>query len=240
MVRTRNPLNIGAAARAMSNFGFMHLRVVNPYEPAFREARSAVGAASLLASAEQYQSVSEAVADCTLVVGTTAVGHRELHHPLRRLEDGRKLINKELRLGRVALLFGSEKVGLSNQDFSHCHWLMRIPTREEHSSMNLGQAVAVCLYELARGFANESMNTVRTSEKQPLASAGEIERITVLLLESLRASGYLSSNSKSASEARIRRLVRRLNLPADDAELWLGIFRQIAWKANKTTLAPGS
>jgi tRNA/rRNA methyltransferase len=84
------------------------------------------------------------------------------------------------------------------------------------------------------------MNTVRTSKKQPLASAGEIERITVLLLESLRASGYLSSNSKSASEARIRRLVRRLNLPADDAELWLGIFRQIAWKANKTTLAPGS
>ena len=233
MVRTRNPLNIGAAARAMSNFGFMHLRVVNPYEPAFREARSAVGAASLLASAEQYQSVAEAVADCTLVVGTTAVGHRELHHPLRRLEDGRKLINKELRLGRVALLFGSEKVGLSNQDFSHCHWLMRIPTREEHSSMNLGQAVAVCLYELARGFANESMNAVRTSKKQPLASAGEIERITVLLLESLRASGYLSSNSKSASEARIRRLVRRLNLPADDAELWLGIFRQIAWKANK-------
>src|SRR5436305_12104065 len=141
----------------MSNFGFLHLRVVNPYEPAFREARSAVGASALLTSAEQYQSVAEAVADCTLVVGTTALGQRELHHPLRRLERGKALINKELRSGRVALLFGSEKVGLSNQDLSHCHWVMRIPTREEHSSMNLGQAVAVCLYELARGSQKDNL-----------------------------------------------------------------------------------
>ena len=235
MVRTRNPLNIGAGARAMSNFGFPHLRVVNPYEPAFREARSAVGASSLLASAQQFQSVAEAVADCTLVVGTTAVGHRELHHPLRRLEDGRKLINKELRSGRVALLFGSEKVGLSNQDFSHCHWLMRIPTREQHSSMNLGQAVAVCLYELARGSEHRNVNTTRARGKQAVATAGELERITALLLETLHASGYLNSNSKSATEAKIRRLVRRLNLPAADAELWQGIFRQIAWKTNNPT-----
>src|ERR1700757_1550535 len=94
LVSTRNPLNIGAAARAMSNFGFSHLRVVNPYEPAYREARSAGGAASVLAKAEECESVAEAVADCALVVGTTAVGHRELHHPLRRLEDGAKIIRK--------------------------------------------------------------------------------------------------------------------------------------------------
>src|SRR5271157_3022667 len=109
LVATRNPLNLGAAARAMSNFGFTHLRVVNPYELAFREARSAVGASALLTSAEEYRSVADAVADCTLVVGTTAVGHRELHHPLRRLEYGARLIRKQLTSGRVALLFGSEK-----------------------------------------------------------------------------------------------------------------------------------
>ncbi|HKD14548.1 MAG TPA: TrmH family RNA methyltransferase, partial [Candidatus Angelobacter sp.] len=72
LVSTRNPLNIGAAARAMSNFGFSCLRLVNPYEPSFREARSAVGASELLASAAEYKTVAEAVADCTLVVGTTA------------------------------------------------------------------------------------------------------------------------------------------------------------------------
>ena len=69
LVATRNPLNIGAAARAMSNFGFRRLRVVKPYEPAFREARSAVGASDVLASAEQFDNVADAVADCTLVVG---------------------------------------------------------------------------------------------------------------------------------------------------------------------------
>src|SRR4051794_19268794 len=92
MVSTRNPLNIGAAARAMANFGFSRMRVVNPYDVAFREARSAVGAAPLLQTAEECGSVAEAVADCELVVGTTSVGHRELQHPLRRLEYGARLI----------------------------------------------------------------------------------------------------------------------------------------------------
>src|SRR5215831_21138646 len=82
LVSTRNPLNIGAAARAMANFGFSDLRVVNAYDVAFREARSAVGAAPLLASAREFSSVAEAVADCILVVGTTSVGHRGLRHPL--------------------------------------------------------------------------------------------------------------------------------------------------------------
>src|ERR1051326_4863935 len=134
----------------MSNFGFSRLRVVNPYGAAFREARSAVGAAELLAHAEEYKSVAEAVADCALVVGTTAGRHRKLQHPIRRLEHGALVIRKQLGAGGVALVFGSEKRGLSNQDLSHCHWLLRIPTREEHMSMNLGQAVTVCLYELVR------------------------------------------------------------------------------------------
>src|SRR5712692_7724445 len=88
LVGARNPLNIGAAARAMSNFGFLRLGVVNPYEVAFRKAKSAVGAAALLEEAEEYKTVAEAIADCTLVVGTTAVRQRELQHPLRRLEYG--------------------------------------------------------------------------------------------------------------------------------------------------------
>ena len=118
LVATRNPLNIGAAARAMSNFGFPRLRLVTPFEPAFREARSAVGASEVLARAEVFQSVAEAVADCTLVVGTTAVRHRDLHPPLRRLEVGARLVRKRLASNRVALLFGSEKRGLSNREIA--------------------------------------------------------------------------------------------------------------------------
>ena len=127
LVSPRNPLNIGAAARAMSNFGFSELRLVNPYEVAFREARSAVKAQHVLEQAREYPTVAEAVADCALVVGTTSMGHRALEHPLRRLEMGGKLIAKKLATAPVALLFGSEKFGLSNEDMSHCHWLMRIP-----------------------------------------------------------------------------------------------------------------
>src|SRR5260370_24846891 len=96
LVRTRNPLNISAAARAMSNFGFHHLRVVNPYELAFRQARSAVGASALLANAEVYGTVDEAVADCSLVVATTAVRNRDLHHELRPLEYEARLQRKTL------------------------------------------------------------------------------------------------------------------------------------------------
>lgn len=225
LVATRNPLNLGAAARAMSNFGFAHLRVVNPYEVAFREARSAIGASVILANAEEYASVTDAVADCTLVVGTTAVRHRELHHPLRRLESGARLIRKQLVAGRVALLFGSEKVGLANQDLSHCHWLMRIPTREEHISMNLGQAVAVCLYELVR----DAKATMRPDKIQR-ATAGEAERITAVLLDALRVSGYVQPDAAVATEEKLRRLVRRLQLDAADAEVLLGMLRQIGWK----------
>ncbi|HEX3878704.1 MAG TPA: RNA methyltransferase, partial [Bryobacteraceae bacterium] len=144
MVSTRNPLNIGASARAMANFGFSRLRVVAPYDVAFREARSAVGAAPLLRAAEEFANVADAIADCTLVIGTTSVGHRELQHPIRRLEYGARLILRRLNAeppSPVALLFGSEKFGLSNDDLSHCHWLMRIPTMDPGLSMNLGQAV---------------------------------------------------------------------------------------------------
>lgn len=224
---------MGAAARAMSNFGFRRLRVVNPFEAAFREARSAVGAAPLLAQAEEFQSVAEAVADCSLVVGTTALTRRNPKQIARDLQQAARVIRKRLAMGRVALLFGSEKRGLSNDDFSHCHWLLRIPTDDTHRSMNLGQAVAVCLYELSRGSKSAPL-----SKAVPLAGGADFERLTAVLLEALCTSGYLkprsSKNSKEgpAAEGKIRRFVRRMNLSTADAELLMGMLRQILWKLN--------
>jgi TrmH family RNA methyltransferase len=228
LVEVRNPLNIGAAARAMSNFGIPRLRVVNPYDVAFRDARSAVGAAATLATAEVYKTVAEAVADCSLVVGTTAVGHRDLQHSLIRLEKGAGLIRAHLTTGACALLFGSEKFGLSNLDMSHCHYLMHIPTRDQHTSMNLGQAVAVCLYELIR---DSSAVAKRSSEK--LASSAEVERITGTLLDALRASEYPKLNTSKSFHAAVRRLLRRLRLQQGDAEFLLGMLRQMLWKMKK-------
>ncbi len=228
LVDVRNPLNIGAAARAMSNFGFPHLRLVNPYDVAFRDARSAVGAAATLATAQVYKTVAEAVADCSLVVGTTAVGHRDLQHSLVRLEQGASDIRTHLATGNAALLFGSEKFGLSNQDMSHCHWLMHIPTRDEHASMNLGQAVAVCLYELMR----DPTALAQPGNGNP-ASSADIERITDTLLLALRASEYPKLNTSKSFHAAVRRVIRRLHLRKGDAEFLLGMLRQMIWKIKK-------
>ena len=236
LINTRNPLNIGAVARAMSNFGFNDLRVVQPYEPSFREARSAVGGSAVLAAAREYNEVADAVADCSLVIGTTAAARRELQHVLRPLDKAVPLIRRHAGRGRVALLFGSEKRGLSNEDLSHCQWLLRIPTREEHASMNLGQAVAVCLYELARGRTKKAESAVvpsRIDEKltEP-ANQAALQAMTNLLLETSRASGYLGRKPSLSAAGKIRRMVVRLGLSAADAELWLGILRQILWKLN--------
>jgi len=212
----------------MSNFGVSDLRLVNPYPVAFHEARSAVGASSILARAEEYTNLDEALADCTLVVGTTAVRHRELQHQLKPLPQAANEIRAQLASGAVALLFGSEKVGLSNEDLTHCHWLMHIPTRQEHISMNLGQAVAVCLYELVR---DEKQDPAKSVEG---ATATELERITSSLMEALRESGYMKSGAEDSAEMKVRRLVRRLSLQAEDAESLLGMLRQILWKIRST------
>lgn len=229
LVRPRNPLNIGAAARAMSNFGAHRLRLVNPYAVAFREARSAVGAGDVLAKAKEFKTLAEAVADCILVVGTTAVRNRELQHPLHRLgvETGAE-IRTRLETGRVAVLFGSEKIGLTNDDFSHCHWLLNIPTHDEHISINLGQAVAVCLYEIAgRTGAKAGM-----PEFEP-ATGSQNQQITETLLEALHKGGYVKPGNDATCEKKARRLILRLGLETGDAKVLLGMVRQIVWKLRQ-------
>ena len=111
--------------------------------------------------------------------------------------------------------------------------MMRIPTREEHGSMNLGQAVAVCLYELIRGREMVGDAAVAKSadakKKKLLATSSEFERLTMVLLEVLRASGYVKPRIVAAEE-KLRRLVRRMELTDNDAEVLLGMLRQVAWK----------
>lgn len=227
LVSARNPLNIGAAARAMSNFGFLRLRVANCYAPSFREARSAVGAPDVLRNAEEFSSVAEAIADCSLVIGTTGAASRRPEHPLHRLDSIGSMLRPRLATERVALLFGSEKRGLSNEDLSHCHWLLRIPTREEHISMNLGQAVAVCLYEFVRAELSASL-----PQPAPPASAAALERLTSELLAALTESGYTKPGTEVAMEQKSRRLILRMNLSEKDAETWTGMIAKTRKRAT--------
>jgi tRNA/rRNA methyltransferase len=223
LVATRNPLNIGAAARAMANFGQEDLRVVNPYELAFREAVSAVGGIHVLQAARVFPTMAEAVADCSLVVGTTAAQKRELQQPIERVDAGMPAVREHP--GRVALVFGSEKFGLSNDDMSFCHTLLRIPTAPGTPSMNLGQAVAVCLYEYARS---------ETVAPRPLRSnqieGADAEQMVKMLLDVLEESGYTNRITAVSTERKIRRWVRRMRLGRRDVPLMLGILRQVLWK----------
>lgn len=226
LVRSRNPLNIGAVARAMANFGFGHLRVVEPYEVAFRDARSAVDAEPVLEAAEEYASVADAVADCSLVVGTAEGSGRRTEEPLERLETVAAEMVESLRgQGKVAVLFGSEKTGLSNQNLSHCQKVLRIPTESAQPSMNLGQAVAVVLYELVRQREPEA-------EREPItmASAGDRERLVALLTEMVERSTGEREASGPTAEERVRRLIRPMALTEEEAHGWMGMVRHVLWK----------
>jgi tRNA/rRNA methyltransferase len=225
LVSVRNPLNIGAAARAMANFGVTDLRLVDPYDAAFREAVSAVGGAHVLRTARVFATVAEAVADCSLVAGTTAAQHRVPQQPVERLENGMSQIRAHQ--GRVAILFGSEKFGLSNDDMSFCHTLLHIPTAPETPSMNLGQAVAVCLYEFIRD------NTEPARSPFEPVSGADAEQITLKLLEVLKESGYTNRITAVSTDQKVRRWIRRLRIGRHDAPLLLGILRQILWKFGK-------
>lgn len=228
LVATRNALNIGAAARAMANFGVEDLRLVRPYEPSFREAVSAVGGAHVLQAARVFESVAEAVADCSLVLGTTAGQRRELKQPVEMLDEAAAGIREHR--GRVAVLFGSEKFGLGNEDLSFCHLLLRIPTVDGVPSMNLGQAVAVCLYELARPVGEQ----VRPMRGQEPVSGAEAEQLTQMLMNLLRESGYTNRIEGVSTEQKVRRWVRRMNTSRQDAAMMMGVLRQALWKVGNS------
>lgn len=181
----------------------------------------------MLRSARVFPNVAEAIADCTLVLGTTAGQHRV---PKQTLEPpDAAMARARSHPERVGILFGSEKFGLSNEDMSFCHGLIRIPTSPETPSMNLGQAVAVCLYELARA------DGVDTPPDPVRGVAGsDMEQISRMLIEVLQKSGYTNRITSVSTEQKIRRWVRRLRIGQKDAPLLLGILRQILWKFDKS------
>ncbi|HEV2487738.1 MAG TPA: RNA methyltransferase [Terracidiphilus sp.] len=240
LVSPRNPLNIGAAARAMANFGFSRLAVVAPYAPHWREARSAVGAPELLQNAKETESLAEAVADCTLVVGTGTLTYRKPEQEVVRLPDLAPLVQQETgHGGRVSLLFGPEKHGLTREDLSYCHLLVEIPTDKRQPSMNLGQAVAVCLYELAsRAFVadkgmGESAGLETANRKGRTAASERLELLAGVVNRAMVAADYSPATMRDANRHDLRLLLRRLAPTERDARRILGLFRRILWRLER-------
>jgi len=291
LVRPRNPLNIGAAARAMANFGFRDLVVVKPYEPTWQETRSAVGAEDLVRSARSVPTLLDAIGDVALVVGTTAGSRRHLTRDLVSLTDltewlalrrmsksaaeasretlgsssksqdsvipakagihqeklsthaGQRLDsrlrgNDEVGGGsrslRAALLFGSEKTGLSNDEMSSCQALVRIPTAPGCPSMNLGQAVAVSCYELARQglFSNRAAGgRIHRSDPATQQSLAHLFDRAARVLDTV---GYLKPKSRAATLLKLREFLLELGLTNYDARILGGVLAQIEWKLGGT------
>jgi len=226
LVRPRNPLNIGAAARAMRNFGFDDLAVVAPYEPVWQEAKSAVGAEAVLRRARAFPDLPAAIEDCTLVIGTSSLSRRQVAETVVSLDRLPVAMPKVRQGTRLALVFGSEKTGLSNDDLSRCHFVARIPTSAACPSMNLGQAVAVCCYELRRTLS--AKRRVK-NEEAPRASVGEIERL-VDEIEKLRKANPGASGSAKVQKIRLRRMFLRWPVTSREVTLALGVLRDISWR----------
>jgi tRNA/rRNA methyltransferase len=240
LVSPRNPLNIGAVARAMANFGFAQLSVVAPYAPHWREARSAIGAPELLQNAREATTLGEAVAHCTLVLGTGTLTHRKPEQEVVPVPALPPLIQQELkRGGRVALVFGPEKHGLTREDLSWCNLLVEIPTDPRQPSMNLGQAVAVCLYELStRAFPSQAGTPAAApsaSEQSPAAPSGSLDLLAGVIEETMLTAGYSPRSMQPANRHDLRLLLRRLSPTVRDTRRILGLFRRILWRLQQST-----
>jgi len=236
LVSPRNPLNIGAVARAMANFGLRRLAVVAAFDPTWREARSAVGAPNLLLNAVESATLAEAVASCTLVAGTGTLTRRKPEQRVVPLPELAPLVSRELAQGgRVALVFGPEKHGLTREDLSYCHILVEIPTDPLQPSMNLGQAAAVCLYELTRPAVPtpESPPATTVPSATSAAPSGRLELLAGVIEEAMSAAGYSPRAMQPANRHDLRLLLRRLTLTAQDTRRILGLFRRILWRLKR-------
>ena len=161
LVKPRNPQNIGAAARAMGNFGFEDLRLINPWDPTWQEAKSAVGASPILKKAKVFDSIEEAAKDANILIATTALKNRKPFQQILTLNKIDSFL-KENKDKKIAILFGSEKTGLSAEDIDKADYILNIPTSAKVPSINLAQAVVLCCWE----FSKYNLKTPRTNIKK--------------------------------------------------------------------------
>jgi tRNA/rRNA methyltransferase len=207
LVRPRNPVNIGAVARVMANFGFGDLVVVNPYPPSWEEVRRAGPRAdAVIRAARVVATLQEAVAGCRLVAGTTSGSRRRLDRPLQPLPSFRPK-------GKTALVFGAEKSGLDNDDLSYCHVLLRIPTAAATPSMNLAAAVAVCCYEMTRSKVQRPRSNV---EEAPVDDVLRLLAAGTRVLETAR---FLDSQRRLSHLRKLRQIALRARLRPEDVAL---------------------
>ncbi len=228
LVGTTHPGNIGATARAMKNMGLRDLALVRPkYFPHDDATARASGAEDLLQEALVCEHLSEALADCTWVAGTSARS-RSIGWPSMTPRQCAERMREESKAGKPAIVFGPEKSGLTNEDLDRCHTLLTIPTNPEFSSLNLAMAVQVATYELrvASMDAEEPPDTGH-DEHVPLATGEELEHFYTHLERVATDVRFLDPENPRHLMRRLRRLFSRAMPDQNEVNILRGILAAI-------------
>ena len=228
MVRPRGSGNIGSVARAMKNFGGADLAIVGTARTqSFWAKAMAVHGRDVLSEAKCYDTIRAAIADCTLVVGTTCrAGLYRAHSQSPR--EIAPSIAAAAKQGKIALIFGPEDHGLSNKDLEHCQLLVDIPSHPDYRSLNVAQAAVVCLYELY-----VATLTTPADDAIQRAEAESIERLFDIMRHALLKIGFLDSENPEHMLLAFRRIFGRAGLEDKDVRILTGMFRQIEWYAKE-------
>lgn len=225
LVNTSHPGNIGATARAMKTMGLTRLYLVEPLQYPCAEATArASGADDVLAGAIVCNNLLEAVAECRLVIGTSA-RERRLGWPLLLPDEAARQLIQEAAQGEVALVFGRERFGLTNEELDACHFLVNIPANPDYSSLNLASAVQVLCYELRRNGGRPQPHVQPVTEEDLPATAEEVEGFYGHLEETLCHIGIMTAEEpKHTLLRRLRRLYQRTRLTSTEVNILRGIL----------------
>lgn len=223
LVRTSHPGNIGAAARAMKTMDCRELMLVAPRRFPDPEAEDrAVGAADILAAARVVNSVAEAVADCHFVVATTA-RERSVRWPALTPREAAARLRAEAGQGPVALMFGEERTGLTNEELELCHAAVTIPTADDFRSLNLAAAVQILAYEILLAQA-EPTDAEAGEENAPLADGEAMRRFYEHLERALLDIDFVKSFPPTRLMRKLARLFNRTGLTKEEVQLLRGIL----------------
>ena len=241
LVNTTLPANIGSAARAMKTMGLADLRLVDPkIFPSAEATALASGASDILARARVVATLEEAVADCALVIGTSARS-RTIPWPLMDARQAGEAVRIESETHQVAIVFGREDRGLTNEELQRCNYHVSIPTNEEYGVLNIAAAVQVLAYEVRMahllaaqqmlpdgqvvGEAGMPVQFIRWDEE--IVPHGDMERFYTHFEQMLIETGFLAEDNPRQLLARARRLFGRVRLDRIEYNMWRGIFTRL-------------
>jgi len=235
LVEPQHSGNIGGVARAMKNMALSRLVLVNPADHLAMQARMmAMHAFDILQQAQVVGTLSQAVADAGYVVGTT----RRLGKSRQAQHSSRSIAPLLLELAAsnpVALVFGREDSGLTNDELAQCHELINIPAHPTFGSLNLAQAVLLVCYELY-----VTTTTQPSSALPTLATAAELARLYARMREVLRRIGFLHGSDPDRMMGYFRRFFARYGFKSRDVTIFLGVFRQVEWYISRHVVEDSS